>query len=81
LRSVIAPGNGGTNVVVVVDVVVLVVVVVGTVVTVGSTGTVSAGIEVSVGGAVTAVKQSVPGRYNRIAGLELMGGVAKNVAG
>ncbi len=59
------PGNGGTNVVVVVEVVVLVVVVVGTVVAVGSTGTVSAGIEVAVGGAVTAVKQSVPGRYSR----------------
>ena len=81
LRSVIAPGNGGTNVVVVVDVVVLVVVVVGTVVAVGSTGTVSAGIEVSVGGAVTDVKQSVPGRYSRIEGLALTGGVAKNVAG
>ena len=81
LRSVIAPGTGGTNVVVVVVVVVLVVVVVGTVVAVGSTGTVSAGIEVSVGGAVTGVKQSVPGRYNRMEGLTLMGGVAKKVAG
>jgi hypothetical protein len=81
LRSVMTPGNGGTNVVVVVEVVVLVVVVVGTVVTVGSTGTVSAGIEVAVGGAVTAVKQSVPGRYSRIEGLALTGGVAKKVAG
>ena len=53
LRSVIAPGIGGTSVVVVVDVVVLVVVVVGTVVAVGSTGTVSVGVDVWVGGAVT----------------------------
>ena len=52
LRSVIAPGTGGTSVVEVVDVVVLVVVV-GTVVAVGSTGTVSVGVEVCVGGAVT----------------------------
>lgn len=81
LRSVIAPDAGATDVDVVVEVVVLVVVVVGTVVAVGSTGTVSAGIEVPVGGAVTDVKQSVPGRYSRIEGLALTGGVAKKVAG
>ena len=80
-RSVIAPGIGGTSVVVVVDVVVLVVVVVGTVVAVGSIGTVSAGVEVSVGGAATGVKQSVPGKYRRIDALGLADGVGKNVAG
>ena len=81
MRSVIAPGIGGTSVVEVVDVVVLVVVVVGTVVAVGSTGTVSVGVVVCVGGAVTGVKQSVPGRYSRIDGRELTGGVEKKVAG
>ena len=77
----IAPGIGGTCVVEVVDVVVLVVVVVGTVVAVGSTGAVSVGVVVCVGGAVTGVKQSVPGRYSRIDGRELTGGVEKKVAG
>ena len=79
LRSVIAPGTGGTSVVEVV--VVLVVVVVGTVVTVGSAGTVSVGVEVSVGGAVTGVKQSVPGKYRRIDARGLADGVGKKVAG
>ena len=78
---VIAPGTGGTRVVEVVDVVVLVVVVVGTVVAVGSTGTVSLGVEVSVGGAVTGVKQSVPGKYRRIDARGLADGVGKKVAG
>ena len=75
------PGAGGTKVVEVVLVVVLVVVVVGTVVTVGSPGTVATGDVVAVGGAVTGVKQSVPGKYKRIALRELAGGVAKKVAG
>jgi len=76
-----APGRGGTKVVEVVLVVVLVVVVVGTVVAVGSPGTVTGGDVVAVGGAVTGVKQSVPGRYSRIDGRGLAGGVGKKVAG
>jgi hypothetical protein len=76
-----APGRGGTKVVEVVLVVELVVVVVGTVVAVGSPGTVTTGDVVSVGGAVTGVKQSVPGRYKRIAPRGLAGGVGKKVAG
>jgi hypothetical protein len=80
LRSVITPGAGGTKVVEVVLVVVLVVVV-GTVVAVGSPGTVTGGDVVSVGGAVTGVKQSVPGKYKRIELRGLAGGVEKNVAG
>ena len=80
LRSVITPGAGGTKVVEVVLVVVLVVVV-GTVVAVGSPGTVTGGDVVAVGGAVTGVKQSVPGKYKRIELRELAGGVEKNVAG
>ena len=74
-----APGTGGTIVVEVV--VVLVVVVVGTVVAVGSAGMVSLGVEVSVGGAVTGVKQSVPGKYRRIDARGLADGVGKKVAG
>jgi len=81
LRSVITPGAGGTKVVEVVLVVVLVVVVVGTVVAVGSPGTVTGGDVVAVGGAVTGVKQSVPGKYKRIELRGLAGGVEKNVAG
>ena len=80
LRSVITPGTGGTKVVEVVLVVVLVVVV-GTVVAVGSPGTVTGGDVVAVGGAVTGVKQSVPGKYKRIEPRGLAGGVEKNVAG
>ena len=80
LRFVIAPGTGGTKVVEVVLVLVLVVVV-GTVVSVGSPGTVSTGDVVAVGGAVTGVKQSVPGKYKRIEPRGLAGGVEKNVAG
>lgn len=80
LRSVITPGTGGTKVVEVVLVVVLVVVV-GTVVAVGSPGTVTGGDVVAVGGAVTGVKQSVPGKYKRIELRGLAGGVEKNVAG
>lgn len=80
LRFVIAPGTGGTKVVEVVLVVVLVVVV-GTVVSVGSPGTVATGDVVAVGGAVTGVKQSVPGKYKRIEPRGLAGGVEKNVAG
>jgi hypothetical protein len=80
LRFVIAPGTGGTKVVEVVLVVVLVVVV-GTVVPVGSPGTVATGDVVAVGGAVTGVKQSVPGKYKRIEPRGLAGGVEKNVAG
>ena len=82
LRFVIAPGTGGTKVVEVVLVLVLVlVVVVGTVVSVGSPGTVATGDVVAVGGAVTGVKQSVPGKYKRIEPRGLAGGVEKNVAG
>ena len=80
LRFVITPGTGGTKVVEVVLVVVLVVVV-GTVVAVGSPGTVTGGDVVAVGGAVTGVKQSVPGKYKRIELRGLAGGVEKNVAG
>ena len=80
LRFVIAPGTGGTKVVEVVLVLVLVVVV-GTVVSVGSPGTVATGDVVAVGGAVTGVKQSVPGKYKRIELRGLAGGVEKNVAG
>ena len=80
LRSVITPGTGGTKVVEVVLVLVLVVVV-GTVVSVGSPGTVATGDVVAVGGAVTGVKQSVPGKYKRIELRGLAGGVEKNVAG
>ena len=80
LRSVITPGTGGTKVVEVVLVVVLVVVV-GTVVAVGSPGTDTGGDVVAVGGAVTGVKQSVPGKYKRIELRGLAGGVEKNVAG
>ena len=80
LRFVITPGTGGTKVVEVVLVVVLVVVV-GTVVAVGSPGTVTGGDVVAVGGAVTGVKQSVPGKYKRIEPRGLAGGVEKNVAG
>jgi len=80
LRFVIAPGTGGTKVVEVVLVLVLVVVV-GTVVSVGSPGTVATGDVVTVGGAVTGVKQSVPGKYKRIEPRGLAGGVEKNVAG
>lgn len=80
LRFVIAPGTGGTKVVEVVLVLVLVVVV-GTVVSVGSPGTVATGDVVAVGGAVTGVKQSVPGKYKRIEPRGLAGGVEKNVAG
>ena len=80
LRFVIAPGTGGTKVVEVVLVLVLVVVV-GTVVSVGSPGTVATGDVVAVGGAVTGVKQSVPGKYKRIELRGLAGGVERNVAG
>ena len=80
LRFVIAPGTGGTKVVEVVLVLVLVVVG-GTVVSVGSPGTVATGDVVAVGGAVTGVKQSVPGKYKRIEPRGLAGGVEKNVAG
>lgn len=80
LRFVIAPGTGGTKVVEVVLVLVLVVVV-GTVVSVGSPGTVATGDVVAVGGAVTGVKQSVPGKYKRIEPRGLASGVEKNVAG
>ena len=80
LRFVIAPGTGGTKVVEVVLVLVLVVVV-GTVVSVGSPGTVATGDVVAVGGAVTGVKQSVPGKYKRIEPRGLAGGVEKKVAG
>ena len=78
LRFVIAPGTGGTKVV---EVVLVLVVVVGTVVSVGSPGTVATGDVVAVGGAVTGVKQSVPGKYKRIEPRGLAGGVEKNVAG
>jgi hypothetical protein len=80
LRFVIAPGTGGTKVDEVVLVVVLVVVV-GTVVSVGSPSTVATGDVVAVGGAVTGVKQSVPGKYKRIEPRGLASGVEKNVAG
>jgi hypothetical protein len=80
LRLGLPPGTGGTKVVEVVLVVVLVVVV-GTVVSVGSPGTVATGDVVAVGGAVTVVKQSVPGKYKRIGPRALAGGVEKNVAG